>query len=119
MNARSAGEEQHTPIPGLGFFRIAFFSSPSFLLMLLHAQMSSEGKKTVDVCVVGDAFMDVVAAGMEGPPAMGQNVDCESFTMHTGGSGGNVASHIVALSPSYRCKYIAGSNSIGLRKLLC
>lgn len=58
--------------------------------------------------MVGDAFMDIVAAGMEGPPKFGENVDCAFFALQTGGSAGNVASHVVGLSPAYRCKYIAG-----------
>ena len=48
----------------------------------------------VKVGVIGDCFVDVVASNVDKLPQWGHNSLASAFSQHTGGSSGNVASHI-------------------------
>lgn len=58
------------------------------------------------VVVIGDAFVDVVAADVPKMPEWGTDTLASSISLHSGGSGGNTSLHLAALDiPTY---YVAG-----------
>jgi sugar/nucleoside kinase (ribokinase family) len=56
----------------------------------------SELRPGVRISVVGDAFVDVVATGLDVLPTWGHNSLSERVEMYTGGSAGNVVAHLAA-----------------------
>jgi len=57
---------------------------------------------TARIAVLGDAFVDVVAANVTNLPTWAQSELCESMSMHTGGSSGNTVSHIAQFVQSLK-----------------
>jgi len=64
---------------------------------LLAFFMSKDTKTRSRVCVVGDAFIDILAAGVVKPPQLGQDSPVSSISMHIGGSAGNTAVGLATL----------------------
>ncbi|EKX40257.1 hypothetical protein GUITHDRAFT_56891, partial [Guillardia theta CCMP2712] len=46
------------------------------------------------ICVIGDAFVDILACPLDRMPSWGSDVDCPSISQHPGGSALNVAIHL-------------------------
>ena len=63
--------------------------------------------------VVGDANVDIIISGINGFPILGQELSCESFSMHLGGSSANSASCLAALGANVAFWGKVGADPLG------
>jgi sugar/nucleoside kinase (ribokinase family) len=63
--------------------------------------------------VVGDANVDIIVSGINGFPVLGQELSCESFSMHLGGSSANSASCLAGLGADVSFWGKVGADAFG------
>ncbi|MCZ7553060.1 MAG: hypothetical protein B6D39_00195 [Anaerolineae bacterium UTCFX2] len=63
--------------------------------------------------VVGDANVDIIVSGISGFPVLGQELSCESFSMHPGGSSANCANCLAGLGADVTFWGKIGADALG------
>jgi len=97
FNPKSEMRKTLHTFSGIRHVRSFWWLVSSYLLLAMSLP-SADTKEKPSISVIGDAFVDILASGVQKLPSWGKDCYADSLSLHPGGSAGNVASNLARLS---------------------